>query len=86
MGGGLRYLDRDLTPDGIQRLLVRPGAPAKGALSVNAHGPLLDLPPLGWTPPVTVRLKRHDSPACWESMFSTLSVNRADRLKAKSDD
>jgi hypothetical protein len=48
-------------------------------------GPELRMPELGLTPPVIVRLKRDDAPACWESTFSTPIRNDTVKFKAMSD-
>lgn len=45
----------------------------------------LALPPLPLVPPITVRLVRSDSPACWEATYTTPIKNDAEQLKAKSN-
>jgi len=82
---GFTYVDRDLTPDGIQKLLLRAGVDGKAKIQVKGKGELLDLPSLPVSQlPVTVQLRRDDG-TCWESVFSGTLRNTPELLKAKSD-
>jgi YVTN family beta-propeller protein len=79
------YKSKPLTPDGLASLSVKSGPPRKASIKAKAKGALLDLPGLGLTPPVTMRLQRSDIPYCWEATYSTPSANTATQFKAKSD-
>jgi cysteine-rich repeat protein len=82
----LKYSDKYLTPDGVQKLQISAGVAGKGKIQVKGRGANVVLPPLGLTTPVTVRLVRKGGPACWESTFeSNVSINTSDMFKAKSD-
>jgi cysteine-rich repeat protein len=82
---GYRYSDPEGTPDGLQKLQTRGGPAGQSKIAVKGRGALLDMPPLGFEAPVTVRLRRSDGGACWESGFSTPSVSDVIQFKAKSD-
>jgi hypothetical protein len=71
-------------PDGLSALSYKAGGPRKASIKAKAKGALLDLPALGLTPPVTVRLQRGDVSSCWEATYSTPSANTATLFKAKS--
>jgi len=82
----LKYGDKELTPDGVQKLQIRAGEAGRGKVQVKGRGVNLTMPPLGLVTPVTVRLVRKGGPACWESTFqSNVSINASDMFKAKSD-
>ena len=82
---GYRYSDRDLTPDGIQRIDLRAGEAGRSTIVVKGKGASLALPSLPIaTLPVTVQFVSGDGP-CWETTFSTTQRNLPEQLKAKSD-
>jgi hypothetical protein len=82
---GYRYADEDATPDGLSKIQARAGSSGQGRLVVRGKGPLLDMPPLGLQPPVTVRLRRGDGAGCWESTYSTPTASDMLQFKARSD-
>jgi cysteine-rich repeat protein len=82
---GYRYADRDGTPDGLLKIFARAGGAAQAKLAVKGRGPLLAMPSLGLTPPVTVRLERNDTGACWESVHSVPIVSDVLQFKSRSD-
>ncbi len=82
---GYRYGDRDLTPDGIQRIDLKSGPAGSARIVVKGKGASLPLPPLPvGSLPLTVQLVDSDD-ACWQTTFSAPQKNQADQLKAKSD-
>jgi cysteine-rich repeat protein len=82
---GYRYLDPDGTPDGLLKLQARAGAPGEARLVVKGRGADLDMPPLGFSTPVTVQLRRSDGAGCWEAVYSTPTSSDPLQFKAKSD-
>jgi hypothetical protein len=81
---GFRYVDNALTPDGVQKLGLTAGDPAK--IVLKGRGVRLDTPRLPLGPPVRVQLQRSDAAGCWESTFSGTPLrNDAVRFKARSD-
>ncbi|MEO6028754.1 MAG: alkaline phosphatase family protein, partial [Candidatus Binatia bacterium] len=82
---GFRYVDRDLTPAGVQQLTLRAGANGKAQIGLKAKGVLLDTPDLPIsTLPIRVQLV-NSAGQCWEASYSTTLRNQDDRVKAKSD-
>ena len=82
---GFRYIDRDLTPSGIQQLVLKAGASGKAQITVRGRGALLDMPPLPVsTLPIRVQLVGSNG-ACFEARYSTTLRNQTDQLKAKAD-
>jgi hypothetical protein len=69
--GGLRYDDRDLTPNGIRSLKIKIGPTGKANIGLKGKGDRLGLPslPLLQAPTVTVQL-RNDEGLCWESVLA----------------
>jgi hypothetical protein len=82
---GYRYVDPDGTPNGIQKLQMRAGPTGTARLAIKGRGPLLAMRSLGLDAPVTVRLRRTDGAACWESTYSVPEVSDVLQFKAKSD-
>ncbi|HJQ82438.1 MAG TPA: lysyl oxidase family protein [Candidatus Binatia bacterium] len=80
----LKYGDRDLDPDGVAKLQLGTGAPGRARIVAAARGQNMDMPPLGLTSPVTVRLKRSGGPACWESRFPAALRNDALEYRART--
>jgi len=82
---GYRYADHDATPDGLLKLQARAAGAGQGKVTVKGRGPLLAMPSLGLTAPVTVRLRRADGGGCWESTYSAPVVSDMLQFKARSD-
>lgn len=72
-------------PDGIVGAKLLAGVQDKAKLQVKGKGPNLSLPGLPLSLPVTVQLQITDGAGttCWESTFSTTSLNDAQQFKAK---
>jgi hypothetical protein len=84
-GGGVRYANGDLTPDGLQRIDLRAGPDGKAKIVVKGKGEPLALPPLPILAlPVTVQLVASDG-ACWEATYGGTLRNQPDRFKARSE-
>jgi hypothetical protein len=82
---GFRYVDRDLTPSGVQQLTLRAGVSGKGQIGVKGRGLVLETPDLPIsTLPIRVQLV-NGLGECWEATYATTLRNQDDRLKAKSD-
>ncbi len=82
---GFRYVDRDLTPDGVQQLLLRAGADGKAKILVKGRGPTLEMPALPIAHlPVRVQLT-NSTGACWDATYSSTLRNDPGTFKAKSD-
>jgi hypothetical protein len=84
-GTGYRYTDRDLTPAGVQQVLLKAGTAGKAKITLKGRGSLLDLPGLPIaTLPVRVQMIGANG-ACFEATYSTSGRNQTDQFKAKSD-
>jgi len=81
-----KYNDKDLTPDGVQKLQLKPGAVnGKAKALLKGKGGHLPLPNLPITNlPVTVQLKSGTG-ECWSAVYSTPKKNQFDQFKAKAD-
>lgn len=80
---GHRYADRELTPDGIGRLLLQAGDANRARMYARGRGANLGLPDLSLQTPVTVRLKRSGGPACWEATYANATRALPLQFKAK---
>jgi hypothetical protein len=84
-GTGFKYVDRDLTPDGLQKVQLKAGLDGKAKILVKGKGDLLSLPPMPiQTLPVTVQLINDDG-TCWEARYGTTLKNVPEIFKAKGD-
>jgi len=82
---GWRYGDRDGTPDGLQKLLLRSGGAGESRLALKGKGAHLTLPALGSLAlPLRTQL-RSQAGGCWEAEFPQGSVLKSDTgvFKAK---
>lgn len=67
---GFRYGDKDLTPDGVQKLNLKSGTDGKAQIKLTVRGANLGLPDLSTVAqPVTVQIKNSNG-TCWETTFS----------------
>jgi hypothetical protein len=82
-GRGFRYRDREMTPDGLSRVMARPGK--AGKLIVGGKGPNLRLPVLPLATPVRVQMWRTDGGPCWEASITTPAANTTRRFRGRSD-
>jgi hypothetical protein len=82
---GYRYVDRDLTPDGLQQVQLKSGVAGKAQIVVKGKGANLGMPSLSvMNLPVTVQIVNSGG-ACWEATYSSTFRNTTTSLKAKSD-
>jgi acyl-homoserine lactone acylase PvdQ len=82
---GFKYGDRDLTPDGLQRITLVAGPSGVARIVVKGKGALLDIPTLPLLPlPARVQLVNGDG-VCWEADYSIPIRNQSDQFKAKSN-
>jgi hypothetical protein len=84
--GGYDYRDRERTPDGIEKIVLRASpTPGKGRIKVKARGGNMSVVAPPYSAPVRVRLVRNDTGACWEGAYSSALRNDATTFKARSD-
>ena len=80
---GFRYVDRDLTPDGLQQMSLKAGSAGKAQILVRGRGNNLQAPPLSiMNLPVRVQLVNGGG-ACWEATFSATFQNTAEPLRGQ---
>jgi hypothetical protein len=81
---GYQYMDGALTPDGVQRLILREGEAEKARIQLAGKGGLLGLPVLAdLRAPLTVQLFAEGG-TCWQAIYGTVTV-RGETLRAKSN-
>jgi hypothetical protein len=83
---GFRFADRDRSPEGLSRLVLRAGAAGKARIVAKGRGGALRLPalPLALDPRVTVQLGGSDG-ACWEATYGQALANEPRRFRARSE-
>ncbi len=85
---GFDYRDKDLTPDGIEQLMLREGAAGKARITFKGKGTLLDDPALPLAQPVTVQLL-HAGGICWQAVYSAPALANTEgppgQFKDKAD-
>jgi CSLREA domain-containing protein len=83
------YTDKLLDPDGILKLVLKPGATAgKARIKLKGKGANLRMPALPLTTPVRLQVLRHTfniTQSCWDASFSTSVRNDGERFSARSD-
>jgi hypothetical protein len=88
-GKGYRYNNRQRTPDGIDKIVLKPGESGKAKIIVKGAGENLQMPvlPLEQDDTVVAQLKNNLlAGECWEARFSAPGVkNDARKFKDKSD-
>ena len=74
---GAKYVDPELSPDGVSSLLLRSNVPGRIQLKWKGKGTALALPSIGTLAvPVRVQLQRTGG-ACWDVTFATAKVAAA---------
>ena len=82
---GFRYVDRDLTPDGLQQVGLKAGPTGKAQITVKGRGANLGAPALPLSDlPARVQLVNGGG-ACWEATYTSTFQNTTKTFKAKSD-
>src|SRR5262249_2059881 len=79
------YRDPLLDPDGLQKVVLKPGGAGKAKITVKGKGGSRDMPGLALGTPVRVQILRGLSTTCWEATFSTSTRNDGEVFKARSD-
>ncbi len=70
---GFKYKDKDLTPHGLQQILLKEGLVEKAKIIVKGKGLNLDMPSMPVTQPLTVQL-RNGAGVCWEAVYSSPAI------------
>jgi hypothetical protein len=84
-GRGFRYVDRDLTPSGIQQLVLKEGPAGRAQIGLKGRGPLLPDPPLPISDlPVTVQLV-NGAGRCWTATYGSSLRNDGQQFGARAD-
>jgi DNA-binding beta-propeller fold protein YncE len=78
---GFRYSDSARTPDGLLKLVLRPGA-GTAKVTAKGKGANLTLPALPLTMPVTVQVQGSHG-RCWEHVYNSAGVVRNDTTQFK---
>jgi 6-phosphogluconolactonase (cycloisomerase 2 family) len=81
---GFRYRDRELTPDGVGKAVLRAGAPGFAKVAVTLRGTNVPAPTLPLVLPVTAQLQSADG-ACWSATYGTASSNDGETFAARAD-
>ncbi|MCC6847414.1 MAG: hypothetical protein IT294_02845 [Deltaproteobacteria bacterium] len=84
---GFKYSDKELTPDGTQKMSLKEGEVGKAKIQLSGRGANLDLP-LDLTtlaPPIVVQLQNSNG-VCWETTFSAPATKQtAEQFKDRAD-
>src|SRR5262249_13251210 len=81
----IKYGDKLLSADGIQKITLKPGLALRAKIGVKGKGDNLKLlvPGVPFSGPVVVQLLRSDNASiCWETTFSTSTLNDGVKYKA----
>jgi hypothetical protein len=73
---GFRYKDKEATPDGMKKLVLKPGVDGKARVVTKGSGVGIAQPALPLVPPVRVQLQASNG-ECWESIFEADDVRRS---------
>jgi cysteine-rich repeat protein len=84
---GYKYADKDRTPDGLLKVLLKPGADARAKVVVEGRGPNLPDPVLPFALPVTAQVQA-DNGECWGATYFAAGVRKNDstQFTAKGGD
>jgi len=80
----IQYRDPVETPDGLQRVTLKPGADGRAAIIVKAADGTIPVPPLPLTPPVRVQMQASNG-ECWEATYSAPLENDPSLFQARAD-
>jgi hypothetical protein len=81
---GYRYADRERTPDGLSKILLRAGGQGRARITLKGKGANLEPEAPPYVGSVTAQLRSEDG-VCWDADYPTPSVNGPDRYDAMSD-
>jgi hypothetical protein len=82
-GSGFHYRNGRATPDGVTKVLLRPGSDGHASVVVKGRGAHLGLPALPLVPPVTIQLQEESGP-CWASTFEAAGVRKNDGTRFRA--
>ena len=77
----VKYLDRILSPDGLESIKLVPKLQPKSQMKVKGKGVALDLPPAPLNLPLRTQLQSRTG-TCWESEFTSAKKNEAGSFSA----
>jgi hypothetical protein len=83
---GFRYRDKDKTPSGIVRLVLRTKEAPLSDIVLRARGANIPFPALPLTPPVIAQLIKSDGPECWQSVYSAPPVKNNSQVYQDKND
>ncbi len=84
-GTGFKYVDKDLTPSGVQKLVLKAGLAGKASIILKGQGTSLATPALPISSlPVRAQLVNGNG-VCWEARYGATLRDQADLFKARSD-
>ena len=82
---GFRYLQKALTPNGLQTLDLRSGTDGKARILIKGRGALLSLPPLP-VASLPLRVQLNGAGRCWSTTYGAdVRTNQTGAFKAASD-
>ncbi len=85
-GKGFAYSDRERTPDGVRKIVLRPGSAGKAKITLSARGDQIPLPPLGpGALLLPLRVQKQGNGLCWEAVYSTPQEHSTAKFKARAD-
>ncbi|HWP67074.1 MAG TPA: hypothetical protein VNO26_14345, partial [Candidatus Limnocylindria bacterium] len=86
---GYKYIDRDRTPDGVLKALLKAGASGRTKVIVKGKGENLPFPAsfLPMATPVKVQLQNETPGTCWQTTHLSMGplVNAVDQYKAAAE-
>ncbi len=83
---GFRYKDKDRTPSGITKLVLRTSEAPLSDIVLRARGLNIPMPTLNLTQPVIAQLVKGDGPECWQTTYSAPALkNNAEVFQDKND-
>ncbi len=84
---GFRYKAKDLQPDGLKQIQLRPGPAGKAKFKILGKGPKLGLPVLGFDPSVVIYAQlRGSGGACFGlELLPPFAKNDPTRFSDKTD-
>jgi len=86
-GRRFKYIDRDQTPDGLARVVLRANpSRSRANLVVVGRGPRLEMPALPLDLPVRAQLVQSDGSLCWESIYSSPTLKNTSRQYRDKND
>jgi hypothetical protein len=84
-GKGYKYVDKEGTPDGVTKLLLRSGGAGLAKVILKGKGANLDMPSLPLTLNVTAQVQGANG-ECWTTIHTPLGTSRNDGSQFKSKD